>query len=260
MWLDVAGKRIFAGTGGVPFDPAKPVIAFIHGAGMDHSVWALQDRALAHAGFAVLSFDLPGHGRSEGEALASIAQMADWLRAALDAAKVGEANLVGHSMGALVALSFAARHPCRAMALLGAAAAMPVHEGLLKAASDDVPAAIAMMTNWGFSAEAALGGSATPGLWLVGGAASLIARARPGVLAADLAACNFYGDGAADAARVKGRALVIAGERDRMAPASAGRALAASLNGRAEVLRGAGHMLMAERPGEVADLLREWLG
>ncbi|MBX9634370.1 MAG: alpha/beta fold hydrolase, partial [Magnetospirillum sp.] len=68
MWLDVLGQRVFAGTGGMPFDPAKPVVAFIHGAGMDHSVWALQDRALAHAGRAVLSFDLPGHGRSEGEA------------------------------------------------------------------------------------------------------------------------------------------------------------------------------------------------
>ncbi|MBX9633936.1 MAG: alpha/beta hydrolase, partial [Magnetospirillum sp.] len=195
-----------------------------------------------------------------GEALTSIAEMADWLRAALDAAGVAEAAAVGHSMGALVTLSFAARHSARAIALLGAAAAMPVHEGLMTAARDELPAAIAMMTGWSFSTGASLGGSATPGLWLVGGAAALIARSKPGILAADLAACNAYAEGEADAAHVRCPALVIAGERDRMSPAPAGRALAEALRGRTAVLRGAGHMLMAERPDEVLDVLTGWSG
>lgn len=260
MWIDVEGNRIFAATGGRDFDPARPVVMLVHGAGMDHSVWALQDRALAHAGKAVLSLDLPGHGRSEGSALTSIPALADWLASLLDALGVAQAAVAGHSMGALTALAFAARHPgrARAIALLGAAASMPVNEDLRNAAVVTPAKAAAMIVNWGFSAEAALGGSATPGLWLTGGATSLLAAARPGVLAADLNACNDYLDGPADAALLRCPALVIAGERDRMSPAKAGRELAALVpHGRVEVLPGAGHMVMTERPDAVLDLLRE---
>lgn len=259
MWIEVQGRPVFAATGGTAFDPAKPVVVLVHGAGMDHSVWALQDRALAHGGHAVLTLDLPGHGRSDGAPLPSIAALADWLAQLLDAAGVAQALVAGHSMGALTALAFAARHPARAraVALLGAAALMPVNEDLRNTAVTDPAAAAAMIVNWGFSAEAALGGSATPGLWLTGGATSLLSRARPGVLACDLDACNDYVDGPADAARIACPALVIAGERDRMSPARLGRELAALLpHGRVVVLPGAGHMVMTERPDAVLDLLR----
>lgn len=260
MWIEVNGTQAFAATGGSPFDAARPVVVLVHGAGMDHSVWALQDRALAHAGRSVLSVDLPGHGRSGGAALPSIPALADWLAALLDAVGAGRAVVAGHSMGALAALAFAARHPvrARAIALLGAAALMPVNEDLRNAAFTRPDQAAAMIVTWGFSADAALGGSASPGLWLTGGTTALLARTRPGVLAADLNACNDYLDGPADAARIACPALVIAGERDRMSPAKAGRELAALLpHGRIEVLAGAGHMVMAERPDAVLDLLRQ---
>ncbi len=93
------------------FDRARPTIVFVHGAANDHSVWALQSRYFAHHGYNVLAVDLPGHGRSGGEALASIEAIADWLAALLDALGVERAALVGHSMGSLAALDAAARHP-----------------------------------------------------------------------------------------------------------------------------------------------------
>ncbi len=104
MHLIVDGKETFAGTGGRDFDPALPAVVFLHGAGLDHSVWALLARAFAHRGFAVLAPDLPGHGRSAGPPLSSIAAMADWTAALIEAAGVRAARLVGHSMGSLVAL------------------------------------------------------------------------------------------------------------------------------------------------------------
>ncbi len=110
MRLIVDGSETFVGTGGRDFDPALPAVVFLHGAGMDHTVWALLARAFAHHGFAVLAPDLPGHGHSAGEALSSIAALADWIAALIDAAGVGAARLVGHSMGSLVALETAARH------------------------------------------------------------------------------------------------------------------------------------------------------
>ena len=59
----------------------------------------------------MLAPDLPGHGRSAGPPLSSIAAMADWTAALIAAAGVRAARLVGHSMGSLVALETAARHP-----------------------------------------------------------------------------------------------------------------------------------------------------
>jgi len=72
MELSVAGHRVHAGTGGRAFDPDIPLIVFLHGAGLDHTVWALPARYFAHHDKAVLAVDLPGNGKSTGKALTSM--------------------------------------------------------------------------------------------------------------------------------------------------------------------------------------------
>ena len=109
MELIVDGRRAYAYTGGKPFDPTLPCVAFIHGALHDHSVWTLLARWAAHHGHAVLALDQPGHGRSVGPALPDVETLADWTLAVLDAADAQQAALVGHSMGSLIALEAAAR-------------------------------------------------------------------------------------------------------------------------------------------------------
>jgi len=259
MELTVAGARVHAATGGHAFDPERPLVVFLHGAGMDHTVWALPARYFAHRGRAVLAVDLPGHGKSEGEALTSIAAMADWVAALLDAVDVGTAALAGHSMGALAALEAAARHAgrLRALALLGAAPKMPVHPDLLAAAAANEHAAFELMTSWGFGPAGQLGGARVPGSWLMGGGERLLERVRPGVLSADLAACNAYAEGMASAAKVECPAAVIMGSDDRMTPARAGAKLAAAIPGaRAITIPACGHMLLAEKPDETLDALK----
>jgi pimeloyl-ACP methyl ester carboxylesterase len=104
MQLTIDGKDTFVATGGREFDKSQPVVVLLHGAGFDHSTWALHSRWFAHHGFGVLAPDLPGHGRSSGAPLSTIAEMADWTAALLDAAGAAKAKLVGHSMGSLIAL------------------------------------------------------------------------------------------------------------------------------------------------------------
>jgi pimeloyl-ACP methyl ester carboxylesterase len=259
MRLLVGCAEIFAGTGGRDVDPALPLVVFLHGAGLDHSVFALQSRWFAHHGSSVLAPDLPGHGLSAGAPLGSIAAMADWTVELIEAAGASKARLVGHSMGALVALETAARYPARVtgLALLGAAAAMPVSADLLSAAKANDHAAIDMVAIWGLGPRASIGGSKVPGLSMLGGAQRLLEGARPGVLFGDLSACNDYRDGLASAAKASVPATLILGERDLMTPLKAGRALAAALpNARLVVIAGAGHMLMSERPDEVLDALQ----
>ena len=81
MRIAVDGHSAYAYTGSRPLAAGRPAVVFVHGAANDHSVFALQSRYFAHHGYNVAAVDLPGHGRSEGAALASIAALADWLAA-----------------------------------------------------------------------------------------------------------------------------------------------------------------------------------
>ena len=46
MRIIVDGNETYVGTGGREFDPALPTVVFLHGAGLDHSVWALLARCV----------------------------------------------------------------------------------------------------------------------------------------------------------------------------------------------------------------------
>jgi pimeloyl-ACP methyl ester carboxylesterase len=259
MNLSVNDIATFVATGGREFDSSLPTVVMIHGAGFDHSAWALHSRWFAHHGVSVLVPDLPGHGRSAGPALRSIAEMADWTAALLDAAGAAKAHLIGHSMGSLIALETTARHPEKvsALSLIGTAATMTVGPDLLKAAEANDQTAIDMVSIWGLGFGAELGGSLSPGLWMHGGAQRVLQHCPPGVLFSDLSACNSYAGALAAAAKVTVPTTVILGERDMMTPAKAGKTLAAAIpHARTIVLPGAGHMLMAERPDQLLVALK----
>jgi pimeloyl-ACP methyl ester carboxylesterase len=262
MDLAVQGRKAYAYTGGKGFDPSLPCVAFVHGGEHDHSVWALQTRYLAHHGYGVLAVDLPAHGRSEGPPLASIEGVADWIPAVLDAAGVKAAALVGHSMGALVALDCAARHPARVsrIALIGAAFPMRVSDELLAATRDDEPLAQDMVNIWSHSAYAHYPSNPGPGFWVRGANLRLMQRQKPGVMHVDFKACNDYAAGAERAAEVTCPALFILGRRDVMTPARSGRELAKAVRGaRVVEVAASGHNAMAEKPDEVLDALSPFL-
>jgi pimeloyl-ACP methyl ester carboxylesterase len=259
MRLVVDGSATFVATGGRDFDPALPAVVFLHGAGFDHSVWALLARSFAHHGFGVLAPDLPGHGRSDGAALSSVAALAEWTAALIGAADVRAARLIGHSMGSLIALETAARRSEKVtgLGLISTAAPMRVSDDLLNAAKANDHAAIDMIAIWGNGYHATLGGSLAPGLWMLGEAERLLERTHPGVLFSDLSACNDYRNALAAAAKVAVPSVVILGSRDLMTPVKGGKAIAAAVaDCRLTVIEGAGHMLMSERPDEVLAALR----
>src|SRR3981189_725164 len=259
MQLFVNGVDTFVATGGREFDLSQPTIVLLHGAGLDHTMWALHSRWFAHHGYGVLAPDCPGHGRSSGAPLPVIADMADWTAALLDAAGAAKARLIGHSMGSLIALETSARHPDKVsgLGLIGTAATMTVGPDLLKAAQANDPDAFDMVSIWGLGFKAELGGSLAPGLWMHQGAQRGLQQSRPGVLFNDLNACNSYQNGLAAAARVKVPTTFVLGERDMMTPAKAGKPLAAATpNARTVVLPGAGHMMMVEAPDELLAALQ----
>ncbi len=262
MRFTVAGAPTFAATGGQGFDTERLPVVFLHGAGMSHVIWALQARHLAHHGCSVLALDFPGHGDSGGDPLKDISGLADWVAQALTALNVTEAVIVGHSMGALVALEMAARHAAlvRSLILLGAAAVMPVHPGLLEAAKTNPAKAAALIVEWGHGIRGHVGGAPTPGLWLAGGAARILQGAKPGILATDLAACAAYMRGAEAAATIDCPVHIICGAADRMTPLKASAALSQIIQkATLEILSGVGHMMMAEDPVATTSAIKRGL-
>ena len=255
MIVEVDDLAVHAATGGIDPEPDQPTVVLVHGAGMDSTIWSLQTRYLAHRGLRALAIDLPGHGRSDGEPMATVGETADWLIRYIDAIGADVVHLVGHSMGALIAMEAAARlgARCSSLTLMGVAGRMPVHPQLLGDAADDLPAAAALMAAWSHAKPAHIGHNPTPGLWMTGGARALVERSDPGVLATDFAACAAY-DGADEvAAAVVCPTTVIIGRSDKMTPAKAGRAMAASLGPDTDVveLDEVGHSMMTEAPRAV---------
>jgi len=262
MNLVVGGQAVYAYSGTRPFDPSQPTVLFVHGAANDHGVFALQSRYFAWHGRNVLAVDLPGHGRSAGEALPSVEALAGWLCDVMDAAVLETASVAGHSLGSLAVLEFAARNPdrVRALALLGPAVPMTVSDDLLAAAARNDHVAYELINGWSFSPGGQLGGNQMPGMWMTGNAMRLLERCRDGVLSTDLLACHRYANGLAAAAAVRCPTLAILAARDVMAPLRNAKALLAALtNARTVTLAETGHSLMAERPGEVLDALRPFL-
>lgn len=262
MWLDVAGKRVFAATGGKTFDNTQPTVVFIHGNAGDHTVWALQTRWFAYHGHSVLALDLPGNGRSEGPMLESVEAFADWMPQLLDAAGVKQAALVGHSMGALIALETAARHPDRVskISLLGFSYPMKVNPDLQALADSGAYAVVELMNDWMIAKRNQIGGNRVPGSYLLGGSIRLTDQAPRQSLALGFRLCNAYSGGKEAVAKIACPAQIVAGERDIMTPLRAARGWAAEFkHGRIDVLPGCGHMMMGERPDETLDALRSFI-
>ena len=262
MEVAVDGKKAFAYTAAHELDPGKPAVVFVHGAGLDHSWWGLQSRYFGYHGCSVLAVDLPGHGRSEGPPLETIGAMADWVDRILDKKKIRTASLVGHSMGALVALEAAARYPQRAarIALIGIAYPMKVAAAFLDAARRNDSSAYDMETIWGHAAQAPLGGNPNPGMWMYGDMLARLARLKPGVLYSDLKACNDYAEGLDSAKKVGCPALFVLGARDMMTPPRAAEALIKAVgNSKTVRIASSGHSLMAEAPDATLDALIEFI-
>lgn len=229
----------------------------IHGYGGDMGNWLFNLEALS-AAHPVIALDLPGHGGSAktvGDG--SLTALAGAVGEALDAAGVGRAHLVGHSLGGAVAARLAADRPGLATSLT---LVCPAHLPGTTLSEDFLTGLI--------EAQRARDLKPVLGLLLADphavsrdmvedmlrfkrtdGAEEALAALRDAMLAgADRAAL------AADLARLPA-ALVIASHADRIVGAPDPAALPAGW--RVVFVDGAGHMPHLERAAEVNALLLE---
>lgn len=203
----------------------------------------------------VYALDLPGHGDSPGPAPAVVGghvdRVLDWVRTS----GLTDVILVGHSLGAAIALSASLRdhEMIRGLVLFGSTAQMEVNPDLLAMTADPshLHQAHERIVSLSFSRQA-----------LAGMVKATRERVAPSSLAAlhnDFLACDRF-DLSSRLHGIQLPALAVCGEVDRMTPVAACRALASGLpNARFKVVLQAGHMVMQERPEVVGALVRKFL-
>ncbi len=109
--VDVPGGRLFVLDHG-----AGPAILLFHATIVDSWAWEPLTPFLLDAGYRVVAFDRRGFGASVTDDVA-FSPRADAV-AVMDALGIGQACLVGNSMGGMVALETAIEHPARVVALV----------------------------------------------------------------------------------------------------------------------------------------------
>ncbi|WP_310615170.1 alpha/beta hydrolase [Limnohabitans sp.] len=262
--------EVYAYTGGKTFDAAKPTLVFIHGVLNDHSVWILQTRYLAHHGFNVLAVDLPGHGRSGGDAPSSVEEASQFIADLLDAAGVKQASLVGHSWGSLIALETAARLKERIthLALIGTAFPMKVSPALIEASLNEPMKALKMVNVFSRATLAAPPSALGPGTWVYGasmalGRRVLASNTQVNIFHRGFVACDSYPNGLEAIADVTCPVLFVLGKNDQMTTPRAAKSLMdqAKATGKTFSLVKVpmGHHQMSESPEETLNALKAFL-
>jgi len=98
---------------------AEPLV-FIHGVGLDHKMWDSQVNSLSD--HSIITYDLLGHGKTpynkEEITLNDFSNQLDYL---LNFLKIDKINLVGFSLGSLIALDFASKfqHRLKSLTVIG---------------------------------------------------------------------------------------------------------------------------------------------
>ena len=84
-------------------------LVFIHGVGLDHQMWKVQTDNLKE--FSTISYDLLGHGKTplNKESL-NLEDFSIQLLSILDHLGIDKINLIGFSLGSLIALDFASKY------------------------------------------------------------------------------------------------------------------------------------------------------
>ncbi|MCC7118525.1 MAG: alpha/beta hydrolase [Anaerolineales bacterium] len=231
-------------------------LVLIHGYPLDHSIWNETARLLADE-FEIILPDVRGFGGSSTvDAAYSMADLADDLAALLDALKIEQAFVAGHSMGGYIALAFAKKYPgrVRGLALVASQALADTEERkrgryeTVRTVEEKGVSVIVEPTAAGLTKKRGLQNQLRR---------MIAAQSQRGVVGA-LGALAEREDTSALFATIKFPVALIHGDDDQLIPLERARAIkrlypSAHLTELPEV----GHMPMLEAPEKTAEALKQ---
>jgi pimeloyl-ACP methyl ester carboxylesterase len=251
-YYNVESTKIACWVNREDFDAQKQSLFFIHGSGGNHSIWSHQYGRL-HKNYNILAVNLPGHGHSCGSGEKDVRSYCEWIKKLLQAMDLKKAVLVGHSLGSAIALQFAISHSedIAAIVCIGGGMKMPVNSLFLDFLQTNPPEITAeiieLICKFSLAKKNRSKFSDPLG--------KSIAQSKVDIMYGDLLACNEL-DLTLDTGKIRVPALIVCGSEDKMTPPDLSRALAAGISkAKLEIVEGAGHMVMLERPSEFNDSL-----
>lgn len=227
---------------------AQHTLVLIHGAGGSHLAWPAALRRLPQT--AVYALDLAGHGRSSAPGRQTIAAYSQDVLDFIEALSLENVLLLGHSMGGAIVQQVGLVSPSAVagLILLGTGAKLRVSSQILSTIEEDFETAVDLLNQyyWGTIQNETI---------VSANRRSMLA-CPPEVMLGDFAACNQF-DLRSMLSEISLPTLVISSENDQMTPPKFGEFLADNLpNAEFALIAQAGHMMMLEKPEEVARLVQ----
>ncbi|MCF8034364.1 MAG: alpha/beta hydrolase [Desulfarculaceae bacterium] len=232
------------------FDPSRPSLLLLHGAGGRGEGFLPQLSGLE--GINLAAVDLPGHRGTPGPGCAVVDDYAAWLAGLLATGPL-KPVLLGHSMGGAIAQALALANPklVKGLILMSTGPSLPVNPALLQGLKADFTSTVKMIVKWAYGPEA------DPALRAMG--VEEMSQADPQVMHDDFVACDCCDLGP----RLGGLnlpCLVMTGEQDKMTPPAMAQKLAEAIPGaELKLIPGAGHMPYLEKHREVNQAISEFM-
>ncbi len=218
-------------------------LVLVHGLADDHRAWrrTLPDLVLRHR---VLLYDLRGHGQSTlGKPDGSLRQLGEDLVGLLDALEIQRARIAGFSLGGTIAMRVAIDHPDRVDKLVLVATSSRVG----RTAAGWYRERLSMVKNEDSWLRETLGRQSTADARGYGNACAAMAALFEAPLDPELG-------------HIPAPTLIVASDLDQHCPPRAAEIIHAGIPGsRIELIKGAGHAVPVERPGELAAAMNRFL-
>ena len=237
-------------------------LMLLHGIGSGSASFETQ---FGLPGYRIIAWDAPGYGQSDPlpDAKPKTKDYADSLAAFLDTLGIKQAHIVGHSLGGLMAGSFARHYPDRLLSLMLLAPAMGYGPAPAELREQKLRERLDVLEELG-----PVGMAEKRSHVLVSPNASPEALAKVKAVHATIKPDGYRqavymlnsGDLRGDGAHARVRAVVVCGTADTVTPEKGCKLIAESIPGARYVsLQGLGHCANVEGPGVFNKVLTEFL-
>jgi len=280
----IKNHQISYSFNGVSGDISSPKIVLIHGAGGQEIDWPMAWRGandltrsmgltpsnhgvirLFNAGledYSIYAVDLPGHGKSGGKSKSSIDEYSDDIMDFLDTMDLKNVCLVGHSMGAAIALNVSLSHNWRicSVVAIGGASKMIVNDAILQGLQNAFEATVDSIVRYSWHKKTgAIADGQLMAAYFREKAKQRILEAGSKTVHGDFFACSRF-DLSKRLGEIAVPVLVIASDCDRMVPLKASQEMADILQDSYFVsLENCGHFQHIEQTAKVAGELVTFL-